>query len=826
MPTYTVTAPDGKEYEVTAPKGATKEEIIRFVEHKKPQTSAFIRFGQGSAIGIAQLLGGDKAQELFNKLGIAPSVGTKPEGLAGEAGNITGQSAAIAATLIAPFTRAAGAISAGAIPETAGVARTVGTNIARTAIEHPAGFATAEVVSSISAATGGHIVQQKYPDSLVAKALGQIVGGVALPFAGAVLQNTPSMFRTTARGARHFVGSLRPKGGRARAVGRVDRAVEGKLKLDKNVLEGLTPAQRSGQTKLLSLERDVMESTDELALARREQFAAVNLGIKRSLLEEPGTPAQAREYFRTLLDTRLKLAAEKSNQMIARLGPKITRQRASNLVMEEIIKAKNAASAQERILYDKVDPKLEIGTEAVINNYKFHVKNLGKAQRTDIPAIAKRFLKETTIDAKGKKIANKDYLGEKTTMKEIRALQSKLREDARIARSENKDNRARIANEIADAITEDIEKVGDVSDDLRVALDFTIEKKQRFSQGPVGQLLSRTRIGGRTSPELALESTIAGGGPVSLSKLQSILRASDTPEMRGYMRDFLLDEFQRTAVREGAIDSVGAQRVINKYQDILEVFPDVKKLFNEALQTGKAFKIAQRFADPDLSAAAMVLKAPPEKEIAQIFTSSEPVKNMAQLIHLARTDKSGKAFAGLRFAFIKRLLSRAELSSVDLHEERFISGFRLTKALHQHKDLLPLFYTKKQMHRLGIIVNTAIKMDKARNALPSKEGVLGDVPSRVASALAKIVGAQAGRKVAAVTGGGTVQTPGIFSGEVKEQLLKVVQDPGKKIISDAIQDEKLLKALATEATSIDEVKKVRAVLNAWAISVLKEHEDK
>jgi hypothetical protein len=79
MPTYVVTAPDGKEYEITAPEGATQEQVLKY------------------------------AQENFPKASPAPSTGSqilRQLGLTARAG-ITG-AATIPAMLAEPFAAAAG----------------------------------------------------------------------------------------------------------------------------------------------------------------------------------------------------------------------------------------------------------------------------------------------------------------------------------------------------------------------------------------------------------------------------------------------------------------------------------------------------------------------------------------------------------------------------------------------------------------------------------------------------------------------------------------------------------------------------------------------
>ena len=222
--------------------------------------------------------------------------------------------------------------------------------------------------------------------------------------------------------------------------------------MDETFLPGLTPAQKSGDEGLLSLERAVIESSDDLKRQSHQQIANMNASIRESL-NMPGNAdstkdafENAQNYLNDLLDTRIKVAAQKADERIESMTPTLGREGANRIAAEEVDSALAAARKQESDLYEMIPMDSEVPTTSAATALKNATDEIGAAQSSDIPQIARRFL-DPESDS---------YLGDISNIKELRSLQIKLREIGRIARANKSFNKARIADNIANAITDDI----------------------------------------------------------------------------------------------------------------------------------------------------------------------------------------------------------------------------------------------------------------------------------------------------------------------------------------------------------------------------------
>jgi hypothetical protein len=595
----------------------------------------------------------------------------------------------------------------------------------------------------------------------------------------------------------------------------------------------LTPAQRTGEEGLLALERDVMESVPELSMTRQRQFAEVNQTI-RTALDAPAkeVPAhQVREYFQGLLDTRLSIAAQRADERVAELGTRATREDLNRIAREELLKAREAARAQEAQLYSAIPAEAQVPTSAAQNKFQELWLRLPRAQRSDMPPAAKRFL-----DVGSEETPNPTFLGDETRIEELRGLQSKLREEARIAGAAGKRNRARIAGEIADAINEDISNaIGgpEVRESVDAAVSFSRDLNQRFTQGAVGRLLGTERAGGASVPEgLTLEVTVGQRGPrareATDALLEAVRRNGDEEAMRQHISNFLIDDFRRAAVSGGRVDVNAANRYLAENQDVLARFPETRRLMERARTSGEALGEAERLADPKVSRAAVFINAPPGQEIERVVATSRPKEAMQELMEMASQDPTGKAAEGVKAAFLERLLRRSEMSnSLDVSDTPFVSGQRMSRELEDPQILAAMqgLFSRDEMRRIERIRQTALLLDRARNVKSSAEGVIGDTPGVITSTLGRILSAQMGRVIAGKTGGGTVQTPGIMSSQAQKLLRAGVQDPARRLLNDAIQDESLFRALLLPTNTLERERAVRARLNAWVIDTLREQHE-
>lgn len=797
--------------------------------------------------GHPEPLGGSKnIQRGMAAIGLTGPIEEPIElGQAGKVGDVVGQTVAAGPALVGAGVRSA-TVAARPLAKTPGMLRRVAQDVAETAVRSPKTFVAGETAAATTAGLAGFEAAQQFPDSPGAQAMAEIAGGFAPLAATAALrtgaravasatEHLPLLGPIVVRTARKLVSGLTPKGGRSRARARVRRAVEdpelaaARLKRTDVLPEApLTPAQRAGDEGLLALEAAVMDATPELSVARRRQFSDVNRTIRESLnapVREVPTH-QVKEYFQGLLDTRLQIAAARADERLAELGAKATREDLNRIAREELLRARSAARAQESQLHEAIPANARVPTQSGQEAVQEIVLSLPAAQRGDVPTIAVKLLHPQS----------KAFLGDETNIKELRGLQGKLREQARIARSNGELNSARLADDIADALTDDISNAiggAEVREAVDRAVSFSRDLNDRFTRGSVGKLLGTERTGGVAVPEgLTLEVTVGQRGPRAREDtdalLEAVRRSGDEPAMREHIQDFLMDDFRRAAVRDGRVDIKAAERYLQDNQDVLARFPETRRTMEHARTAGGELAEAERLADPRVSRAAVFINASPGREIEHVISTSKPREAMDELVAMARKDPSGKAEQGLKAAFMDFLLKRSELTSqLDVDDLPFVSGARMARELEDPQVLQAMvsLYSKEELRRIAQIRQTALQLDRARAATATDEGVIGDMPGRVTSLLARVLSAQAGRVIAGKTGGGTVQTPGIMASNAQQLVKAGIQDPAKRLLNDAMQDESLFRALLIAPDTAVKQRAVKARLNAWVIDVLREQHE-
>lgn len=855
--------------------------LAKELKKRREKMGPITRFAGGFDVGVAKTLGAPvdltasllravgvdepeaptggsvSIQRAMARFGLAPPVGEEL-GRAGRVGELVGTAATMVPAIVSGGARGATNLATQTITRQPGIAGQISQDVAQAAIQSPKAFVAGETVSAAGAGLASFEVSQRFPDEPGMQMVAEVLGGFTP--AGAVLgaksavkgivsaiDQIPLLGTFVVRNARAFVTSLTPRGGVTRAQSRVARgtldpeATVAKLGR-KDILEEapLTGPQKTEEGGLLALEADVMESTPELSLARQKQLSEVNQVI-RNAMEEPvrSIPtSKVKEYLSSLLDTRLAISAARADERIAAVGSKVTREDINRIAREELLRAKDAARLQEKQLHNSIPADARVPTRAGQEAYIDTRLDTPLAQTDDIPKVARRFLDP----------ASDEFLGANTTVKEVRGLQGKLREDARVARAAGEFNKARIADDLADSLNDDISNAAggaEVREAVDVAVAFSHDLNDRFTRGAVGKVLGREGSGGAKIPEsLTLEATVGKRGPrakVDSDALLEAVRVNVSPEnaatagfsgneavMRGHIADFLADDFRRAAVSGGRIDTKAGIRWIDENQDVLSSFPELRRTMDEAIVSGEGLVVAERLADPKVSRAAIFINAPPGREIERVIATAKPKEAMQELVQLARNDTTGVSEQGLKAAFTQFLLRKSELTnSLDALDDPFISGSQLAKQLDDPEifEAMRGLYSRAELGRIVKIKNTAIAMDRARAAKGSAEGVLGDQPSQLLSLLGRVSGAQIGRAIAKFTGGGTVQTPGILVGETKRLMAAGVRDPATRLLTDAIQDEKLFKALLLPLDTPARVSAVRAKLNAWAFDVLRQQHE-
>lgn len=847
--------------------------LARKRKAESEKMGAFTRFSAGTSRGVAGVVGapvdivngllslaggGHEAplggsrniMQMFEKLGLgAPE--TAELGRAGKVGEFIGMAAATGPALVGGGIKSL-ASQAGQVTRTPAVTTVLMQDMARTAVRNPVSFTAYEAIAATGAALAGYEASQRFPDSPAIQAFAEIGGGLSpaaigvsarlsaraaekLPLTGIAIRTIRDAYTAVSTPAQT-----------RRSVERVARAtpstLESAAKLSRTDIlpdSGLTPAARAGDPGLLELEKSIMESDEALSFQRRQNLTDVNTKIRDSLVAAPkgDVPThQVKTYFESLLDVRMQQAANIADERLANLGTNATREDLNLFAREELLKAKTAARAQERQLYDAIPTDAAVPTEAAQETLETFRLSVPKAQRGDIPEEALKFLAPEIRNKNGNLVPNQNFLGSETTVNEIRGLQSKLRETARVSRAAGQFNKARISDDIADSLSDDIGNASgspEVKEAVDVAVAFSRALNDKFTRGAVGRLLGSERSGGMlVAPELTLESVLTKRGPRAAVETEALLKAvrdsGDEGQMRQYIQEFLIDDLRRHAVKEGRLSLPATQRWLDGNRDVLAKFPDLAKDIRTAQTAGGRLVEAERLTDPRVSRAAVFIKAPPGAEIERVIRTAEPRKAMLELLTMARTDPTGKAEAGLKAAFYEHLLGKAQVrNSLDLNDKPFISGRLMTEEISRDPVIEAArgLLSKGEMERLNKIRQTALLLDAQRLTPASVEGIIGDKPNVLFSILGRLGGAQIGRIAARHTGGGTVQTPGILSAQMQRLLEAGVSNPAKRMLTDSIQDESLFKALLMPMDTPEAERLVRTRLNAWVIGVLNEQQD-
>ena len=743
----------------------------------------------------------------------------------------------------------------------------------------PARFLAIETGLGATSGAGGFYAEQMFPESDAARLIGEILGGVApsalsaaaKPTGAFVMKGVRPVAASVGRGldtvtnyipsaaiAKSFVRQTwedvakakDPATAGGRAAGRFGRA-RGEMSpedviaaMDDDFLPEaralMTPAQLSGVPGLLSLERSLAETTDTLRNKRLEDLERLNTVLRNSF-RGPGDVSQTqnaieatRTQYVDILNERVRLATLKADETIQRMLPELGEEGANRAARKELELALGDATKQEKELFNLLDPASITPTTNTQAALKAARLEAGKTGKGSIPDYAIKFFSKKS----------KNFLTDATTLKEMRNAQSQLRQIARNAREGTDPNRnlARIADDIADAITNDLALAQGNSTpaDLANAINFSREKHEVFSRGSVGRILRTGSDSGDVVPEmLTLSRTLGQMGIEGAQATDDIVNAAafareqagyaGSDNMAGALGSFINNEFILSATRNGVVDVNLAQTFLRNNQVVLDRFPEVRGAIESAVASGVARDSSDLLRkagidtidDPDVSKAIILMNKGTKKAFDSILASRNSVLETKKVLEMLGKDESGEALEGLKQGFFDYLINKGSVGNV-------ISGNKLGAFVDAPnvKGLIDTLYSGPEKARLYRIIRTAQRVDVARTAAPSVEGITGDRLSKASDAVLGILGAAYGRQVSTTLGGGTIQVPGMTASLFRDLGAKGLTNPAKRLIIAALNDEALFRevvmgqTLEPAAPAGQLAPEVSRRLNAWAAGAL------
>jgi len=641
---------------------------------------------------------------------------------------------------------------------------------------------------------------------------GILAGGIAVPAATAAPRYLPSVVggRRAAAAVKRTVAPYTEAGGREVArkrlqslAGGEDRAAELARGIETDNEFGLTPAQQTQDPNMLGLERLAGEQ-DAALRSRLDARRQASQDAGRQAVQDMGgrtEDAQAffqqrRTEFANRLQGRADEAIRRADGNIRRAGPVTDEAENSLQVRREIDYALERAVDEEKALWAAVPRGAQVNTA----NTKAAVQRLSEslpyAQRGDMPQRA------------GEVLTSEGVYGDQATVNDMHGLYSELRRVARAAMAGNDQNKnlARVANEIADAILEDL---GAVDADTQIgraineARAFSSALHETFDRGAVGRILKRT-IDGDTSidPELSLKRTVGRRGVEGAVGARQIETATEG-RASGPIQDYIRDQFTQAAVSaSGEFTQASARKFIRDNKPLLSMYPELRSEIDASvLARENADRFAKRISSRlealagKRSAGQAVIDG---REIQAILGAKSPAQAARRLANEARRDPSGKALAGLKASFSDHLIANA----AGIRDGAgTLSGDRLLAQLADPKMRAGLqqIFTPSELGRMQRIAREMAKVTGGQ-AADVGSTLSGAKPSRVIEFMARVVAARHGAEMGGGSGG-SLQTAQMASSRAKEILGRLVSDKASTILARAVEDPELFKALLTQMDS-------------------------
>lgn len=664
-----------------------------------------------------------------------------------------------------------------------------------------------EALAGAGSGLGIDIAQNVAPDNPYAETAGALLGGIAGGMGpmmiGRTAMNMPGV-GVAARLAAREVAPFTEAGALERARSRVVTLVEDKdaalQALQEPTTAPLTPAQRSGDRRLMGLERTVRDVDPEADRMLRERETAAHQILREGIMApaQGETAAAAREFASkrvsdlvNKMETRVSEAERTARERVAKLTPERSQAEASIIVREELENALSAARAEEKQLWSAIPQDVAVPVASARSRYEDIKANTPRAQQDDIPEAAKKFLDRESNST----------FADQETARELHGLYSELRREARNSRAGDTPNRnrARLADELADALLEDMQSVSGVAEPLREALDFSRKLNETFGRGSVGKVLGSERTGGdRVADIETLGRTVGRSGPagaVGFDEVAAALAESrGTPVANEAVQDYIRGRFSDQFVRDGELRG-DPNRFRTSNRDVLERVPEVDREIAEALTSSEAAKRMREQAATmgkaveKQSASGILANSREGDEIKTILRSRNPQALARETVKQARKDPTGAAVRGLKGALVDDLMDAARTGQFDETGRPLLSGRAIIQKLDDDQNFSRVageIMDPKELEATRKLAEELRKLELARNEAVSADRIMGDEPNSIIGMVARTFAARMGARAGQGTSGASLQTSSLAVRRINQLLASLTNDKAEALIREAL----------------------------------------
>lgn len=769
----------------------------------------------------------------FEKAGIAVNPNENPTG--GERiTQVVGETFGSGVSLLLPFGNVSRIQSA--VGSFAPRAASFLTPIVRLQRAAPGRFAAAEIGALTGSAQGAGIAEAAAPGNRGARFTGEVAGGFLNPTA-ALVRAGPSAFKA----ARTAIQSTTRAGREATAAQIVQNIVieagENPKELAKLLrqpdIEGISlpSASKTGSQGLRRLEASVAKNSAEFgdAVQQRVQTALGTLRRNIDDLAAKGDPQALqsaarlrKQYFDTLLETRVNSALQKAREAAARIdGP--GRGSASVSTEQTLRAALSDVRAIEKQLWAKT-PK----TVSIKPNNLFRSAADLRASRL-LPEESLPF--DRTISEFTKASRNRQ-----TTSGDLILLRSRLLDESRKLRSAGDFGKANIADELASSTLDDLEAIpGEAFAEARA---FSRALNENFTRGFTGRALASGKTGGaRISPETILDKAFAGGGEAGNVRFRELRGAGEFadvsadsilfgPRLREDQADFLRSAASET-LDNGVLNPAKLQQFMRRNARTLETFPEVQAALSDASTAQRTLaritesnKRLSAFAKKQAVFSKLLEVEDAVQVVSRVLSGPNPEQQIGAMARLAR--KSGPAAVdGLKTSILDSVIARAtrgdNISFIRLQSELFTPARRggaSVKGLLRSNEIM----SADEMQRLQIIVRRAAQVERIAQTNPSARELI-DSPDQITDLAIRLAGARLGARLAeGSASGASLVAAGAGSRFLRNILERVPFTRTSEVLAEAARNPKFAATLLEKAKTPQRKRELAEQMNVFLIN--------
>ena len=597
---------------------------------------------------------------------------------------------------------------------------------------------------------------------------------------------------------------------------------------------------------------------ERTAYIQNRQDIEADLTNALDQLKFNSTQPEAARFFNdrvTTLLAKLKQLEQKAINTaqvnLNKVQPSDSIDSSSKIARNEIDKAYKSMRVEEGSLWKKIGNG-RFSTSGIVLKAKEIVGKTarlsGEGGQPDIPPIIKEIAGRDEIKSGGKVVVQKKDSTVRAVepIEEITALRSRLLELMRIARAEGRTNNSRQLRELHDAIYETITPSDGSTIGLTVARGFSKLLNDRFTRGPIGELLDYDSRGGmRVDPSMTLTELLPQGqaGRLAVEKLREASKAvdvggvakqfGDTNALDQTVTQYYLNQFSLATMKSEGFSQRAAHDFVQR-NPALDLYPDLKAQMLDA-------RTAQRLADKvsrtvrsrtdsinKQSIARKTTGGHPSVMLKSIFDNSKnPIKDARALMNLAAKDQTGNSTSGVKNALFELIMDRVSKKAVNVDDPLVLDAKRMASFIRNktNAQVIKAIYGEEGFNLLKSVSDGVSLMEKGGRMGQAK--IEGLTPQKILETFGNIgtvIGAKASTRIP-----GRVVPSLMIAGATGRYFRKVVRaitDSNREdifvILQNALQDPDFAKELLTSVKYVDPASDIRITRYAYMKEIIDE----